>query len=93
MMIVFALLLVSVFALLTTKNWLDTMEAIDKYDVYVKTIRLFPIIPLILTIASIVFVFMARKNERDESLKVFSSTFLFSVSADPSFFRGAKNTR
>ena len=81
MMIVFALLLVSVFALLTAKNWLDTMEAIDKYDTYVKTIRFLPIIPIILTIASGVFVFMARKNKRDESLKVFSSTFLFTVSA------------
>lgn len=81
MMTVFVLLLVSVFALLSVRNWLSTTSAVESYDVYIKTVRLLPIVPLILTVASAVYFILCRKNQKNEEFTTLSSSFLLTVSA------------
>lgn len=80
MMIVFSLLIISVFALMSVKNWLDTTSALPHYEMYRKLIRYAPIIPLVASIASAFYFFRCKKQKKDESLKVLPSYFLLSVS-------------
>ncbi len=79
-MIVFALLLLAVFALMSVRNWLDTREAISKYETYIKAIRFLPILPICLSVLTGFFFIKNRRENVDERLKVFSTSFLFSVS-------------
>ena len=80
MMVVFGLLVVSVFALMSIKNWLDTTSALPHYEMYRKLVKFTPIIPLIATLASAFYFFRCRKAKKDETLKVLPSYFLLSVS-------------
>ena len=79
MMIVFALLLVSVFILMMVRNWLGTSDAINFYEFYLKAVPFLPIIPLVLSIASGAWFFSSRKNRKDETFKTLSSSFIFSI--------------
>ncbi len=78
-MIVFALLLLTVFTLLSVRNWLDTGAAVSKYEAYIKAVRFLPILPIAVTALAAVFFIKCRKENKDERLKVFSSAFLLSV--------------
>ncbi|MBR6633158.1 MAG: hypothetical protein IKL05_02510 [Clostridia bacterium] len=81
MMIVFVLLLLSVFALLSVRNWLGTTSAVENYDAYIRTVRLLPILPLVLTVASAVYLILCKKNQKNEEFTTLSSSFLLTVSA------------
>lgn len=80
MMTAFVLLIASVFTLLSLRNWLDTTAAVDSYAVYIKVVKLTPILPIILTALSVLLFVKRRRNGVDEKLKTFSSAFLISVS-------------
>lgn len=81
MMIVFVLLIISVFALLSIKNWLGTTAAVDSYDVYMKAAPFFPVLPLVLTVAAAIYFIKSKLAKKDESLKIVSSGFLLSIAA------------
>ena len=80
MIVVFVLLLVSVFTLMSIKNWLDTTSALAYYETYCNVIKYIPIIPLVLTLLSAFYCFKCRRSNKDESLRVLPSYFLLSVS-------------
>ena len=79
MMVVFALLVLSVFGLLYVKNWLLTPEAVNGYDTYLTVTKYLPILPILLSAGALIYFVTCRRNKKDEALKLFSSAFLLSV--------------
>ncbi|MBE6701201.1 MAG: hypothetical protein E7582_04860 [Ruminococcaceae bacterium] len=81
MLIVFLLLLVSVFALLSVRNWLDSSDSIASLPLYLKVAPFFPVVPLILFIVASIRFFMMKKKGVDETLTVFSSAFTLAIAS------------
>ncbi len=81
MIAVFVLMCAAVYALLSIKNWLGSMDSVPYLEGYMKAAPFFPVLPLILFALSLFFFFQKRKAGVDESLKLFSSSFILAVTA------------
>lgn len=81
MAVVFVLMSIGVFALLGMKNWLNSSSSVPYLEGYMKAAPWFPVLPFVLFALSLVFFIIKRRNGVDESLKVFSTSFILSVTA------------
>lgn len=81
MMIAFVLMCAAVYALLSVKNWLSSMNSVPYLEGYMKAAPFFPILPLILFALSLFFFIRKRRMGADESLKLFSSSFILSLTS------------
>lgn len=81
MMTVFLLMCLGVWALLSAKNWLNSMDSVPYLEGYKKVATFFPILPAILFAVLLFFTVKNRRAGVDESLKLFSTPFLLSISA------------
>lgn len=79
MMIVFVLMCFGVFLLSSIKNWLLSDSSVPYLDLYIKSLSYIPILPVILLIVSVLFFIKRRKAGVDETLKIFSSSFVLSL--------------
>ena len=81
MIAVFVLMCIGVFALLGIKNWLNSSSSVPYLGIYMKAAPWFPVLPFVLFALSLFFFISKRKSGVDESLKVFSSSFILSVTS------------
>ncbi len=79
MMIVFVLMCLSVFILSSIKNWLISDSSVPYLETYIKATSYIPIIPLLLFIGASLFFIKKRREGKDEALKIFSSSFILSL--------------
>ncbi len=81
MVAVFVLMSLAVFALLTMKDKLLSSSFLDYLETYMKIAPYFFVLPLVLFAVSLFFFIKKRREGVDDSLKVFSSSFILSVAA------------
>ncbi|MBQ7897454.1 MAG: hypothetical protein IJ323_03420 [Clostridia bacterium] len=81
MIAVFVLMSIGVFALLGIKNWLNSSSSVPYLEIYMKAAPWFPVLPFVLFALSLVYFIMKRKNGDDEAFKVFSSSFILSITS------------
>ncbi len=86
LMIVFGLLVLSVWALLSGRNWLLANSWIssggtEQLGAYPFIITVLLVISLLCLAASVVYFTLCRKKNKDEGLTVFSSSFIMAIAA------------